>query len=84
MLQDIRRWNKDHLHIIVTSRDLADIEGSFSAVPTEALCLRGSAVNDDISLYITERLKNDRKLAKWPPEIGELIQRTLNCGACGM
>jgi hypothetical protein len=84
MLRDIRQWNMENLHILVTSRELPEIENSFSKLTTDGLCLHGPCVDHDISQYIVERLKNDLKLAKWPPDVREEIRITLSCGARGM
>lgn len=84
MLRDIRQRNMENLHILVTSRQLPEIENSLSELTTDGLCLHGPCVDQDILLYIVERLKNDSKLAKWPPEVREEIRITLSRGAHGM
>jgi hypothetical protein len=84
MLREIWQWDIENLHILVTSRQLPEIENSLSELATDELCLHGPGIDQDILLYIVERLKNDQKLAKWPSDIREQIQRTLNHGARGM
>ena len=84
MLHEIQTWEIDHLHILVTSRDLAEIHSSLSSITTETISVQGSVINNDISLYVAERLKADQKLAKWPPDVRMMISRKLNDGARSM
>ena len=84
MLRDIHLWGAENLHILVTSRQLPEIENSLSEIVSDGLCLHGPCVDQDILLYIVERLKNDPKLAKWPPEVRDEIRITLSRGARGM
>lgn len=84
LLQEMKSWNSNNLHIVVTSRDLVDINASLSQVATAKVCLQASTINQDISIYLAERLKTDTKLAKWPPGIQKTIRNRLNEGANGM
>ena len=84
LLKQIQNEGKSRLHIIVTSRQLPEIEDSLADLVTDRLCVHDSLINDDINLYITERLKNDRKLAKWPQDLQEAIWKTLTTKTCGM
>jgi hypothetical protein len=84
MLHDIQQWNVESLHIIATSRQLSEVEKAISDIISDRLCLNGPAVNMDISVYISERLKSDQKLARWPAQVREAISTTLNRGAHGM
>jgi len=84
ILYEIQGWAIDHLHLIVTSRYLPDIDRSISGLATDTLYIQESAVQEDISLYITERLKIDHKLSRWPPEVQQLIWKTLNRDAGAM
>jgi hypothetical protein len=84
MLHDIQQLNMKNVHILVTSRQLPEIESSLSELTTDRLFLKGPGVDHDIMLYIVERLKSDQKLTKWPPGIQEEIRIMLGRGACGM
>lgn len=64
LLRVMKNWKSDNMHLIVTSRDLVDINASLSHVVTAKVCLQTSAINQDISIYLAERLKSDSKLAK--------------------
>lgn len=84
MLRDIQQWRVENLHILVTSRQLPEIENYLSDLATDGLSLHGTDLDRDISLYIRERLKEDQTLARWPSEIQEQIWITLSQEARGM
>jgi hypothetical protein len=84
LLSYIKSLGKDHVHIIVTSRLESNTEDRLSDAATSTLCLHESAMTGDLSFYITSQLKEDSKLAKWPPDIKELIRDSLVKGSSGM
>lgn len=73
----IEDWDIERLHLAVTSRQLPEIEESLSGLVTEKICLHDSKLNEDIVLYVADKLQNDKTLAKWPPEIRLQIQNKL-------
>jgi hypothetical protein len=77
LIHRIQSWKVSYLHLTVTSRQLPEIEESLSPLITDKICLHDSKLNGDIALYIADKLKNDKTLAKWPPEIRLQIQRKL-------
>lgn len=84
ILDEMQTWAMEHLHIILTSRHLPEIEEVLSEFTTEVISIGESLINRDILLYIAYRLETDRSLAKWPSDIRLLIQSTLSQGADGM
>jgi len=84
VLHQMHSWGSHIMHIIVTSRDLAEIGTSLADIVTDTISVDGPAVNDDISLFISEMLQNDPKLARWPLDVREMISRALNGGARSM
>ena len=84
ILQQLHGWGLCNLHILVTSCQLWDIQQPLEQVATAIIPIDEDAVNGDILLYISERLKNDQKFARWSKEIRELIWQTLSKGAHGM
>jgi hypothetical protein len=84
LLSDIRSWDEGHMHIIVTSRLESNIEDLLSTTATSSLCLDESVMTEDLSFYITSQLKEDSKLAKWPPDVQETIRHSLVEGSRGM
>lgn len=70
-------WDLSRLHILVTSRQLTGIEESLATLTTDRTCLQDAEMNEDIILYVADKLRNDKKLSKWPPEIRSQIQYKL-------
>jgi hypothetical protein len=76
-IHTIEDWDIERLHLAVTSRQLPEIEESLSGLVTEKVCLHDSELNEDIVIYVADKLQNDKTLAKWPPEIRLQIQNKL-------
>ena len=77
LIHVIQGWELSHLHLTVTSRQLPEIEESLADLVTDKICLHDSKLNKDIILYVTDKLENDKILAKWPIEIKLQIQTKL-------
>jgi len=77
LIHTIEDWDIQRLHLAVTSRQLPEIEESLSELVTEKICLHDSKLNDDIIIYVADKLQNDKTLAKWPPEVRLQIQNKL-------
>ena len=77
LIQTIRSWEVSNLNLIVTSRQLPEIEEALSHLVTHKICVHDSKLNEDIALYVADKLQNDKILAKWPPEIRSQIQNKL-------
>ncbi|KAI9778079.1 MAG: hypothetical protein M1839_008383 [Geoglossum umbratile] len=71
------------LRILVTSRKELDIERSFSGISTVVSLSHNRWVNDDIRVYIQNRLCHDEKLSRWPEELRAGIETALITGANG-
>jgi hypothetical protein len=83
-INSIHGWDLSRLHLLVTSRQLADIEESLTDLATEKICLQDSKMNEDIILYVADKLENDKSLSKFPPDIRFQIQKKLLEGEDGM
>jgi hypothetical protein len=84
LISDIRSWDEDHMHIIVTSRLESKIEDLLSTAATASLCLDEFVMAEDLSFYIASQLKEDSKLARWPPDVQETIRHSLVKDSRGM
>jgi NACHT domain-containing protein len=87
IIGEFRTWNLLDLHILMTSRREIEIEDALMSFMDTAdfLCLQTQVVNGDITLYVRERLSNDRKLRKWnTPHIREEIETAMMEKADGM
>ena len=80
----IQGWELSRVHLLVTSRQLPGIEETLLDLSTSRICLQDSRMNEDITLYISDKLENDKTLAKWPPEIRKQIKMKLLTEEDGM
>lgn len=84
LLHEISSWGLSRLHVMVTSRQLPEIEELFSSICDAKICLQESDTNVDIELYVKDKLANDKALAKWPLDVRYQIQKMLLIGEDGM
>ena len=87
-MEEIMQWKPRHLHMLLTSRRLTDIEESLDSLtnPQDRICIQSALVDADILVYIGERLQNDQKLKRWrrSPQVQSEIKTTLMKKADGM
>ena len=88
MLRIMMKWNAPNLHILLTSRKERDIETSLEGCidPKNSICLESQVVDEDIQLYVQQRMLNDSALSKWTKDVAlqQEIQTALREGAKGM
>jgi ankyrin repeat domain-containing protein 50 len=72
------------IRILATSRKEQDIERALGGISTVISLNRNQQVDDDIHLYIQNRLRGDRKLSRWPEALRSEIEVALVKGAMGM
>lgn len=88
-IKEIQGWDPHQLHMLLTSRRLADLEEMLDELlenSQDKICIQDALVNADISTYVHERLENDRKLKRWRdrPKVKEEIKLALMNKADGM
>ena len=83
MITQILSW-KTNVRILATSRKEEDIHEALQSLTTHQICIESSLVDADIRTFISQKLRNDPKFKKWPPEIHSEIETTLVKGANGM
>lgn len=83
-LQTVHKWESSRLHLLVTSRQLPSIEEALNELTTSKICLHDSKMNEDIILYVADKLENDKSLSRFPPDIRLQIQTKLLEGQDGM
>ncbi|KAL9045262.1 MAG: hypothetical protein Q9214_001672, partial [Letrouitia sp. 1 TL-2023] len=83
IVEKIRSWYCDGLHLLVTSRDEYDIRRFLNPLDKEQVLMQNNNVDGDIADYISRRLIEDRKLKEWP-ESHERIKEALCKGARGV
>lgn len=85
LLEEIKKWNVNGFHLLLTSRREKDIEDALSPLLSGRIPLEESAIESDIRDFIHHRVHSDgSKLSKWPLEIRSEIETTLLGGADGM
>lgn len=83
-IRTVKNWDLWRLHLLVTSRQLSEIEDIFSGIVSDSMCLQECERNPDISIFITHKLEDDKKLAKWPPDVRQHIKTKLLLEEAGM
>ncbi|KAF1933118.1 uncharacterized protein M421DRAFT_24692, partial [Didymella exigua CBS 183.55] len=88
MLETVAGWRLDNLRLLMTSRKERDIENSLEEFikDDDTICLQGDVVDQDIQLYVQQRLRVDKGLAKWNKDaaVRQEIEDVLMGGARGM
>lgn len=79
----IRSWSLPGLHLIVSSRDEVDIREHLNVASIERIEMRNGSVDQDIALFISQTLQNNRRLQKWADYHGK-IERALATRAQGV
>jgi ankyrin repeat domain-containing protein 50 len=83
----IREWLEPGLHLLVTSRDEADIRGvlhdELCASPDEIVSMKNDSVDSDIASFISSYLKSNRRLRKWE-KYHDQIEKALTERAIGV
>ncbi|PQE33508.1 hypothetical protein CJF32_00003381 [Rutstroemia sp. NJR-2017a WRK4] len=84
-LEEIISWKLDSLHLMITSRKIADLESMIHGIPgVVTVFIQNDHVDADTRLYVASELQKDKKLRSWPPGIRTEIETTLERGANGM
>lgn len=65
ILNDISEWSEPNLHMLVTSRDEADIRDEFESAAVRMISMKNESVAKDIAAYISWYLRTHRRLRKW-------------------
>ena len=84
LIQTVQSWGLSRLHLLVTSRQIPSIEELLTDLATDKICLQDSEMNEDIILYVADKLENDKSLSKFPPDIRLQITTRLLEGQDGM
>ncbi|KFY28116.1 hypothetical protein V493_03088 [Pseudogymnoascus sp. VKM F-4281 (FW-2241)] len=88
ILEQIAGWQVEETRILLTSRKERDIESSLDKIVNREyiICLQEKVVDEDIRIYVHQRLSDDKKLQKWQDdaEIRQKIETALVEGSRGM
>ncbi|KAM3087481.1 hypothetical protein ACMFMG_001567 [Clarireedia jacksonii] len=80
----VQGWQYQRLHLLVTSRQLPEIEDTLSDIVTGKICLQNSEIRHDIEYYVMDILANDKTMSKWPRKLRMEIQNKLVYEGDGM
>ncbi|KAL9119965.1 MAG: hypothetical protein Q9187_003484, partial [Circinaria calcarea] len=87
-VEEVHGWKIGSLHLLVTSRREMDIEYSLDHLlnEQEIIFLQSALVDEDIRVYVRERLQTDRSLKRWRNhgQVQEEIEMALVSKAGGM
>ena len=67
VLQIIRKWNIQGLHLFFTSRDEPDIRGSLDVPGMQQVVMQNAEIDKDIVVFVSGQFDADRRLRKWEP-----------------
>ncbi|KAI4706494.1 hypothetical protein J4E89_008912 [Alternaria sp. Ai002NY15] len=88
MLETLAGWQLDNSHLLMTSRKERDIEMSLETFVAEdnMICLQRDVVDEDILRFVQQKLRDDKRLAKWHKnaQVRQEIETALMRGAQGM
>lgn len=87
-LEQIVSWEDVNLHVLVTSRREIDIDEALTPLSNSRnrISIQSTLVNDDIRIYVQDRLQVDRKLKRWQKDLNmqREIENTLMSKVDGM
>jgi hypothetical protein len=83
-LQEVTASKPRDLHIMATSRREKDIKDELGPVADHNINIQSAIVDEDIRVYIRDRMATDTKLKKWPDSVRNEIMTALMEKAGGM
>ena len=83
VLETIRNWGLQGLHLLFTSQDERDIHESFDQSNAQQIIMQNTGIDKDIADFISSRLNTDLHLQKWRKH-REKIQEALTGRAKGV
>jgi hypothetical protein len=72
------------LRVLATSRREKDIEDQLKGIAHHNINIQSAVVDEDIHVYVRDRLATDTKLKRWPPAVQEEIITVMMEKASGM
>ena len=86
IIPQINHWQLRHVHLVMTSRKEQIIEDSLIDLVNQSYItpIQNALVDEDIKLYVRQRLVDDKYLKKYDFETREKVENALTKGAHGM
>lgn len=83
-IHELVNLHQQGLHIMITSRREKDIEEQLAFLVTYNINIQSAVVDEDIRVYVHDRLATDNKLKKWPKAVQKEIMTVMMKKADGM
>ena len=83
-LHELINSKQQDLRVLATSRRERDTEDQLSSIAIYNINIQSAIVDEDIRVYVRDRLATDIKLRKWPPVVQEEITAAMMEKARGM
>ena len=83
-VREVVHSQQEGLRIMITSRREKDIEEQLGTIADYDVDIQSAVVDEDIRIYVRDRLATDNKLKKWPEKVQEDIVAVLMEKADGM
>ena len=84
LLDELITSKQPSLHVLATSRREKDIEDQLSHIARYNVNIESAVVDEDIRIYVRDRLDTDARLKKWPAAVQEEITNVMMEKANGM
>lgn len=84
-ISTIKAWEYQRLRLLVTSRQLTEIEEALSPLVSSRMCLQDNiSARSDIRYFVSEKMEHDKIMSKWPQDIRDQIESKLTQEGDGM
>ena len=83
-IRELVHSQQQSLRIMITSRREKDIEEQLDSIAKYNINIQSAIVDEDIRVYVRDRMATDPKLTKWPDSVQEDIIVVLTEKADGM
>jgi hypothetical protein len=75
LISKLRAWNQSPLHLFVTSQSRDMFTSCFENVP--CIFLDREAILEDIKLFVSNEIKENRRFHRWAAHAGEMIDKVV-------
>ncbi len=83
-IRELVHSQQEGLRVMITSRREKDIEEQLGSIANYNINIQSAIIDEDIRIYVRNRLATDSKLKKWPGKVQEDIVAVLIEKADGM
>jgi ABC-type dipeptide/oligopeptide/nickel transport system ATPase component len=84
LMSKILSWNAEGFHVFLTSRYDAIISSELAIATEQQLSIAADHTKDDIELFVQSRMRQHKKLSKWPSNLKQAVEAELTSRADGL